>query len=475
MIAELSPYPEYKTSRYEWLGPFPSHWDLLRAKYLFREVDERSTTGGEELLSVSHLTGVTPRSQKTITMFLAKSTVGHKICRPGDAVINTMWAWMGALGVARHTGIVSPAYGVYRPLLGCGILPRYAHHLLRTPTYAAEYQRRSTGVNSSRLRLYSEHFLRIAVVIPPLREQAAIVHFLDWAHGRLERAIRAKRKVIALLNEQKQAIIHRAVTRGLDPSVPLKPSGISWLGDIPRHWDVVRNKAVCRLGTGHTPSRRVARYWRDCSIPWVTLSDVKQFRNDQILHITKTQENVSEIGILNSAAVRLPVGTVILSRTASVGFSVILGREMATSQDFMAWTPGPRVVGTYLLFVLRAMRDALRGLMHGSTHKTIYMPTLHGLRMPLPPVDEQRSIAAAVEAQLRVFDPSVQATEREIELLREYRTRLVADVVTGRLDVREAAARLPDAAAPDAVEDDAVEDDADLGDETEAADEEAAV
>jgi type I restriction enzyme S subunit len=131
----------------------PAHWGHLRAKYLFREVDERSTTGREELLSVSHLTGVTPRSQKTITMFLAKSNVGHKICRPGDVVINTMWAWMGALGVARHTGIVSPAYGVYRPLAGCGVLPRYADHLLRTPAYAAEYQRRSTGVNSSRLRL----------------------------------------------------------------------------------------------------------------------------------------------------------------------------------------------------------------------------------------------------------------------------------------------------------------------------------
>ena len=133
MIADLKPYGAYKDSGLLWLGRVPEHWLLLRAKCLFREIDERSTTGKEELLSVSHLTGITPRSQKSVTMFLAKSNIGHKICRPGDAVINTMWAWMGALGIARHTGIVSPAYGVYRPLDGGEILSRYADQLLRTP------------------------------------------------------------------------------------------------------------------------------------------------------------------------------------------------------------------------------------------------------------------------------------------------------------------------------------------------------
>ncbi len=126
MIADLKPYPEYRESGIELLGLLPAQWNHLRAKGLFREMDERSRTGREELLSVSHLTGVTPRSQKTVSMFIAKSNIGHKICRPGDVAINTMWAWMGALGVARHVGIVSPAYAVYRPLAGCSILSRYA-------------------------------------------------------------------------------------------------------------------------------------------------------------------------------------------------------------------------------------------------------------------------------------------------------------------------------------------------------------
>ena len=199
MIAGLKPYAEYTDSGHDWLGTLPAHWGQLRAKCLFREVDERSKTGKEELLSVSHLTGVTPRRLKTVTMFLAESNVGHKVCRPGDLVINTLWAWMAALGVTRHTGIVSPAYGVYRLIADSGILPAYADHLLRTPLYAAEYQRRSTGVNSSRLRLYPEQFLRTPVLVPPLVEQVAILRFLDWANGRLERTILAKRKVIALL------------------------------------------------------------------------------------------------------------------------------------------------------------------------------------------------------------------------------------------------------------------------------------
>ncbi len=192
MIGGLKPYADYVDSGQDWLGPIPANWGQLRAKCLFREVDERSTTGKEELLSVSHLTGVTPRRLKTVTMFLAESNVGHKVCRPGDLVINTLWAWMAALGVARHTGIVSPADGVYRPIAGSSILPAYADHLLRTSLYAAEYQRRSTGVNSSRLRLYPEQFLRIPVLVPPMAEQAAIVRHKAREQGALQHQVLAR-------------------------------------------------------------------------------------------------------------------------------------------------------------------------------------------------------------------------------------------------------------------------------------------
>ena len=147
-------YQSYRTSKMQWLPSVPEHWDEQRAKVFFREVDERSRTGGEELLSVSHLTGVTPRSQKNVTMFKAASYVGSKLCRPGDIVINTLWAWMAALGASRHVGIVSPAYGVYRPHRADNFNPAYLDYLLRTRSYVAEYIGRSRGIRSSRLRLY---------------------------------------------------------------------------------------------------------------------------------------------------------------------------------------------------------------------------------------------------------------------------------------------------------------------------------
>lgn len=226
MSATLKPYPEYKTSRLPWLGEIPSHWQEKRAKYFFREVDERSTTGKEELLSVSHITGVTPRSQKNVTMFKAESYQGHKLCYPGDLVINTMWAWMAALGIAKDFGIVSPSYAVYRPKNRSEFVPEFVDHLLRTQVYSSEYWCRSTGIRASRLRLYPEKFLEIPIACPPRSDQSHIVAYIKEKTRMLRRIIRAKKHLVELLNEQKQAIIHHAVTRGLDPNVRLKPSGV---------------------------------------------------------------------------------------------------------------------------------------------------------------------------------------------------------------------------------------------------------
>ena len=438
MITDLKPYFTYADSGQDWLGSTPAHWSALRAKCLFREVDERSTTGKEELLSVSHLTGVTPRRSKTVTMFLAESNVGHKLCRPGDLVINTLWAWMAALGVTRHLGIVSPAYGVYRPIAGSGILQAYADHLLRTPLYAAEYQRRSTGVNSSRLRLYPEQFLRIPVLVPPEAEQAAIVRFLDWASGRLERAIRAKRKVIALLNEQKQAIIHRAVTRGLDPDVPLRPSGIPWLGDIPQHWEVsrVKNELRC-LNTQRVPLNSVERgamtsrtydYYGASGV--IDKVDDYLF-NDELLLIAEDGANL----VLRN----LPLAIVARGKFWVNNHAHILKPRRGSI--------------VYLAHVLETLN--YKPWISGAAQPKLTQDRLMSISIAVAPPEEQDAIVRQTSEKTRPLVAAISRLEREIELLREYRTRLVADVVTGKLDVREAASRLPDEAALDVAEDDA--------------------
>jgi len=230
----------YQHSGFEWLEEIPSDWQIIRAKYVLKEVDERSQTGDEELLSVSHLTGVTPRSEKNVNMFLAEDYSGSKLCQPDDVVINTMWAWMGALGVSQQEGLVSSSYGVYRPYSDNKVFPKFLDSLLRTPQYIAEYIRRSTGVHSSRLRLYPDQFLDIPLLLPPLKEQKRIVEFLDRTTTEIDRAISQKQRLIELLQEQKAILINQAVTKGLNPNVPMRDSGIEWIGEIPKHWVVSR-------------------------------------------------------------------------------------------------------------------------------------------------------------------------------------------------------------------------------------------
>ena len=210
------PYPTYKNSGVEWLGKVPEHWDLRPAKWHFREANERSETGSEELLSVSHVTGVTPRSEKNITMFMAESNVGYKLCRPGYLVINTMWAWMAALGLAKQTGIVSPSYAVYRPHRSSGLLGTFADLLLRTVPYKIQYICRSTGIRSSRLRLYPEEFLRIKLLCPPLEEQRAIVKVVSKKSADSQRAIDLAHSKLSLLREYRTRLISDVVTGKID-------------------------------------------------------------------------------------------------------------------------------------------------------------------------------------------------------------------------------------------------------------------
>ncbi len=212
----LDPNVRLKPSGVDWLGDVPQHWDLLRAKYLYREVDERSSTGEEESLSVSHISGVVPRSSKKITMFMAESYAGHKLCSPGDLVINTMWAWMGALGVSTRHGIVSPAYGVYRSSKSEGSEPGYMDAILRTRIYVAEFVRRSTGIRSSRLRLYPEKFLEIPIVQPPIDEQHRIVEYVVRETGALAVAIEQSNREIELMREYRTRLIADVVTGKLD-------------------------------------------------------------------------------------------------------------------------------------------------------------------------------------------------------------------------------------------------------------------
>ena len=210
----LNPNAPLRDSGIPWLGEIPAYWVTERARWLFRERDERSDKGEEELLTVSHLTGVTPRSEKDVNMFEAATTEGYKICLAGDLVINTLWAWMGAMGVAPEVGIVSPAYNIYEP--GTRLDSSYVDALVRLPIFAQEVTRYSKGVWSSRLRLYPEGFFAVSIPVPPLSEQREIVARIANETRKLDELGAATERTIVLLKERRAALIAAAVTDQID-------------------------------------------------------------------------------------------------------------------------------------------------------------------------------------------------------------------------------------------------------------------
>jgi type I restriction enzyme, S subunit len=447
VIADLQPYSEYKESGVPWLGTIPVRWDVRRMKLLLREIDSRSSTGKEQLLRVSQYTGVTQRKAldgSDAPDTRASSLVGYKRVAPDDLVINIMLAWNGSMGVSRYDGIASPAYCVYR--FKGDARPWYYHELLRLPLYKGRIKTASTGVVESRLRLYSDDLGRIEAIQPPAEDQDAIVRFIDYANGRLERAIRAKRKVIALLHEQKQAIIHRAVTRGLHPTVPLKPSGIPWLGDIPKHWEVQRLGRAIRLITGFpfasggfTHSENDVRLLRGIN---VTPSGV---RWDAVVRwARKPGDGLDEFA--------LQVGDIVLGMDRPIIGSGVraatIGEKDTPSlllQRVARLRPTDRLDAKFLLLLLRGrlFAEYIAPIFTGISVPHLSPEQIKSFKVMLPPIKEQRAIVAFTESETGGVNTAINRLEREIELLREYRTRLVADVVTGKLDVRPAARHLP--------------------------------
>jgi len=211
-ITAMPKYAEYKDSGVEWLGEIPAHWEVKPAKHLFFEVDQRSENGKEELLSVSHETGVTPRSEKNVNMFLAEDYSGSKICTDGDLIFNIMWAWMGALGVSAQLGIVSPSYAVFRQIKAQTFSPAYLEMLMQNLGYIEHYNKESTGLHSSRLRFYSHMFLSMKIGYPPFEEQKQIVISITREAGKINTAITLKQNQIEKLTEYKTTLINAAVT-----------------------------------------------------------------------------------------------------------------------------------------------------------------------------------------------------------------------------------------------------------------------
>ena len=447
MIEGLKPYPEYKESGQSWLGRTPLHWTRLPNRAIFQEVKDRYHPQ-EEMLSVTIARGIVRQnlllsdSSKKDSSNVNKSA--YKLVQPGDIAYNKMRAWQGALGASELRGIISPAYVVMRPR--ANVNSSYFHHLYRTPAFAKEAEHWSYGITSDMWSLRPEHFRVISSVLPPPDEQTAIVRFLDHANQQIDRFIRAKRKLIALLNEQKQAIIHHAVTRGLNPDAPLKPSGIPWLGDIPDHWKVLKLGRLIRLLTGFpfpsdqfTADPGATRLLRGIN---VTTTSTRW--TETVFWKRKASDGLDEF--------ELRPGDVVLGMDRPIIASGVRA-SMITEYDLPALLlqrvarlrPKVHLTSAYLLLTLRSQlfSDFIAPLFTGISVPHLSPEQICSFKLAIPPLTEQNEIVSFISSDNQSLNSAITRTEREIALMQEYRTRLTADIVTGKLDVREAAANLP--------------------------------
>ena len=360
----------------------------------------------------------------------------RRLVRDGDTIVSTVRTYLRAVWPVRGATddlVVSTGFAVLTPT---EVYPRYFSWWVLSDTFIEEVVARSVGVSYPAINASELGDLRVRV--PDLAEQRAIADYLDTETGRIDALITKKRRMIELLEERRALVTLAGVSGELVRCSPTLGALIPWMTRIPRHWGSPKIGYVASLGSGHTPSRSMPEWWipEECTIPWITTGEVARLRSDRVEFVHQTRERISQIGLANSAAVVHPAHTVFLCRTASAGYSGIMGTDMATSQDFATWTCGPRLEPRFLLLCLRAMRPDLLGrLAMGSTHQTIYMPDIRSLSIPLPPLEEQREIILAVWEQLESLGRTEDRIGKQLDLLKRRREALITAAVTGELSV----------------------------------------
>ena len=464
MLAGLQLDPTIKNSGVSRLGAIPADWRRLKLRQVLSRVSERNRPD-LPLLSVVRERGVVLRTRDgddSNHNFIPDDLTNYKVVRRGQLALNKMKAWQGSYGVSSFDGIVSPAYFVFQPK---GVRGVFLHVALRSRPYVALFEQASDGVRIGQWDLSEARMREIPFCVPGEDEQLAIVRFLDHADRRIRRYIRAKQKLITLLEEQKQAIIHRAVTRGLKLNARFRLSSVESVNEVPEHWAEL---SFSRCAVERADYRGATPTKTDAGIFLVTARNIRKGWIDY--GVSKEFVAESEYDYIMRRG-RPRRGDVLLTMEAPLGHAALIDREdVALAQrvvrfrfDPEQWIPE---------FVLHAalspyFQDQLQRRGTGSTAVGIKASKLPQLRLLCPPVEEQRQILDAISADTDPLTSVATRAAKEIALLREYRSRLVADVVTGKLDVREAAARLPD--DRDDVLDEPVEDgEVDAADDAEA-------
>lgn len=430
-MALQTTYPAYQESRLPWVPKVPQGWNVLRNGRLFAH---RVQTGFPDLpiLEVSLRTGVRVRDMENLKRKQVMSQKEkYKRAAKGDIAYNMMRMWQGALGPAPVDGLVSPAYVVVKPFDEAN--STYYSYLFRTDAYMREVNKFSRGIVADRNRLYWDEFKQMPSLVPPRPEQDQIVAYLQAQDVHIARLIKAKRELIGLLIEQKLRIIDHAVTRGLDASVAMKPSGIEWLGDVPEHWSIKPLKRWVRLNASTLGEKTNPGF----EFRYVDIGAVKTGR------LAKELERLRFESAPSRARRVLRRGDTIISTVRTYLKAIWYVNEEAddliASTGFAVLTPGSEVEPEYLGYVIQSTgfvnRVAANSI--GIAYPAIAETVLGRFPVVMPStVTEQQAIVAHIKAESAPLDQAIEQALTEIKLIREYRDRQIADVITGQVDVR---------------------------------------
>ena len=458
MIPTLTPYPVYKDSGVPWLGKVPAHWEVRRLKQVARvnpsKAEARALLEQNAVATFLPMERVHADGRIEATEHLAISSVwnGFTYFRRGDVIVakitpcfeNGKGACLDTL--LTEVGFGSTEFHVLRA--GSSMTACFLYRITTLPDFRRLGADAMTGA-AGQQRVPESFVANFIAPLPPLPEQTAIVRFLDYIDRRIRRYIRAKQKLIKLLEEYKQVLIHQAVRGKIDvrtgqPYPAYKASEVAWLGDVPEHWEVRKLRALfTKAGSGTTPS---GEEFYGGDIPWVVTGDL----NDSVL--SNTTRTVNARALENISALHLyPKDSLIIAMYgATIGKTAILRIEACTNQACCVLAEPRR--GVLVRFIQSAVISAKGYLVrqgYGGGQPNINSEIVHSLRIPVPPFEEQSAIVEYLDDQTAKIDAAIAAACREIDLLREYRTRLIADVVTGKVDVREVAAQLPEEPSED--------------------------
>jgi type I restriction enzyme S subunit len=455
VIQNLKPYPVMKDSGVSWLGSVPEHWELRRLRNLAEmrvsNVDKH-TIEGEHAVRLCNYVDVYKNDHITPSMNLMRATATREEIErfrlAVDDVLITKdsetWNDIGVPALVRGSAndLVSGYHlAILRPFKS-RMTGEFLFRALQSTGLQYQFHVEANGV--TRYGLSHAAIKSVWLPVPSLSEQSAIARFLDHADRRIRRYIRSKQKLIKLLEEQKQAIIHRAVTRGLDRDVRLKPSGIEWLGEVPEHWQIRRIGRIAKVFNGTTPSRAKPSYWDGGTIPWLSSGKVNEWIVETPSEFV-TEQAKQQCSLRTAPRGAVIVGLVGQGKTRAK--AALLGLDACINQNVAAVVPRLQTSGVYLLYWFTASYKPLRELGRGGNQEALNCEIVGNWRVALPPQQEQDAICGHLETALLKVSEMERGTRHEIDLLREFRRCLIADVVTGKLDVRDTAARLPEEAS----------------------------